>query len=141
MEEDRVDSISVYNQNHLINNLIPEIKAVASRIYKDANFKIDSNIVSKMFSFDNGGILGHFERLNFINLVENGRNYSQLVKEEFGLEFEDAEMIGNYFKFVVVNYLFDGLYVEKSANEFLFGYENKYITIKVFFLFKSLLII
>lgn len=135
LESDRVDSISAYNQDHFQKKLIPEIKAVASRIYKDRNFKIDSNLVSKIFSFNYGGILGHFDRLNFINLVENGKNYSQQVKEEFGLEFDDAEMIGNYFKFVVLKYLFDGLYVEKSANEFLFGYEDKYIKIKVFFNF------
>lgn len=131
MDSDRVDSISVYNPDHFKNNLLPEIKAVAKIIYKDENFTINANVISKMFSFNNGGILGHFDRLNLINLVENGRNYSQQVKDEFGLEFDDAEMIANYFKFVVVEYLFEGLYVEKSANEFLFGYEDKYATIKV----------
>ncbi len=129
---DRIDSINLYNPAYF-KNRIPEIKAVAKKVYQNQTFSINSAVLQRLFGFEKDGLLGQFGRISFINFVENGKNYSQEIKNVFGVEFNDAEMISNYFKYIVVEYLFGGLYVEKTANEFLYGYDDRYAFLKVFF--------
>lgn len=106
---------------------IPEIYAVLLTIYNISSFNLDVNTADNLFSYKEGNLLNSFDRLLFINLVESGDLSVEILESKFNLDLSTANLIYDYFKYIIVEYLFDGMFVTKTAYELFYGYDNKYI--------------
>lgn len=80
---------------------------------------------SRLLSFSKGGIFQYDERRNFISLIQN--NDSKQINAEFGLDINQGKAFYEYLKYVTVEYLFNGLFISKTPEEFLWGYSDKYV--------------
>ena len=92
----------------------------------DLNFdKLSSDQVRIIFSYFVGGLLEYHERQNFIVTVL--KEDSNTLKNRFNLQLIQSQILLSYLRYVVVEFLFDGKFINKTPYEFLWGYDNRYI--------------
>ena len=88
-------------------------------------FSLNETFSKKLLSFSVGGLYEYHERQEFIR--EYLSKDSQKLNDRFSLSISQAKVLYDYLRYVVVQYLFDGVFLTKTPYEFLWGYEDKYI--------------
>lgn len=120
---DQTLSISEWN-TEIFNGKTPEFYAFGQN-QAFANYSIDRNAVIPILSYNSGGIFEFHERKKLISAVLSGN--AQTLKMEFNLNLSQANALFEYMKYVVIEFLFDGVFISKTPEEFLWGYDNNYI--------------
>lgn len=120
---DQTLSISEWN-TQIFNGKTPEFYAFAQN-HAFVNYSIDRDAVVPILSYNAGGIFEFHERKSFISAVLSGN--TQILKTEFNLNLTQANALFEYMKYIVIEFLFDGVFINKTAEEFLWGYDNEYI--------------
>ena len=112
----------------------PEFFAFAAT-YNLTNISFSLEAVEIIFSNGMGGLLEYKERMRFI---ESMNESSITYNSRFNLNANQSLILYDYIRNVVVDYIFDDVFINKTPYEFLWGYEDEYIKRTVFFFFNLL---
>ena len=109
----------------------PEFFAFAAPYnFTNINFSLEATEI--IFSYGKGGLLEYKERMRFIESM-NKINININYNSRFNLNADQSFILYDYIRNVVIDYIFDDVFINKTPYEFLWGYEDKYIKRTVIF--------
>ncbi|KAL4471691.1 hypothetical protein ABPG74_008584 [Tetrahymena malaccensis] len=123
--DENVPSIKNWDsQSQLPQKLLPEIYMYTQTAYQK-NITFTPESLQNLLNTNIGSILTwssiHDLILQIIKQDESD------IDHDFKLSLEDAKIIQDYLKHVVVEQIFGGMYIQKTAQELLWGYQDLYL--------------